>query len=282
MYGFNAERYHVWRPNFDEAARRAVNQRNRVIIQTHWPLDKCNRADLILYGRFLAIRNFQAQFLTEDYNLNLSKNFPLSPECEYSFRVDMPDGVGANMAMEYGGRALILDSEPQRNDLPMGLLLRVSAPTRARRVRAHTRITETDGVIGMPGLMLVDKVPATRMELLALLAIYYKDKKRPRPTLVDISAGGACLKIADQHYWRAHGADDKFLFFFFADEKTGLKTPSVFVGKKIGFFRDPESHRAGLRLKFLKELVWAQPEDNLKWIDIEATGSVLLDKILEQ
>lgn len=281
MYAFNAGRYHVWRPNLDDVAKLAINQRNRVTLWTHWPLDKCNKADLTLYGRFIAFGNFQAQFLTENYRLDLSKNFPANPECDYTFKARMTDETGAAVVMEYGGRALILDSELGKNDLPLGLLLRVSAPTRAKRVRAHNRVTQTGDIAGMPGLMLVEKIPASRMELLALLALYYKDKTRERPTLVDISAGGVCVKTGDTHYQRIHGSGDKFLFFFFTDEKTGHMTPAVFVCKKVGIFRDPDSQRAGLRLKFIKELVWEQPEDNLKWIDVEAGGSIFLGKILD-
>lgn len=276
MRGFNNEIYHVWRPEFDEVAQQAIRQHSDVEIHCHMPLDECNSADVELKGRFLAIDNFQAQFLVESYDLELTKNYAVFPDCEYSFAAD----AQVQDKMEYAGRAIILDTELKKNNLPAGLLLKLSPPTSIRRVRRHERIACADSRIAMPGLMLIDQPPQSKKQLLALLAHYYKDKKRPRPELVNISAGGVCLKTKDMRYHRLMGTDENYLFFFFSDDGNGIGSPHVFLCKKVGIFRGTSSLNTCLRIKFLKELVWELPENELKWVDVEKEGSRVVQIML--
>ena len=282
MRNFESEIYQVWRPELDDVIQRAIQSRSAVHIKSLLPLDKCNFADATLIGRFSAIyANYQAQFLVDAFDLSPTSNFPAAPECEYLFQVDNVAPKGAKSRMEYGGRAFIVDSELKKNNLPSGLLLRLSFPSSIKRLRLHARC-QCDRVM-MPGLMLIDQNPPTgRRKLLALLAHYYQDQKRPKPEIVNISAGGACLRTYDAYCQKFLGADENYLFFFFTNDGQDIKTPHVFICKKVGAFRDQKSSNAGLRLKFIRELVWTRPEDDLKWRDVDSTGSAVLKNVLEQ
>lgn len=282
MHNFEAETYHVWRPDLLAVAGLAVNQKSSVVIQCHMYLDKCNTADVTLKGRFLDITGHQAQFIVDNFDLELSRNFPIWPECEYTFVVDQPLSSGPGNRVEYGGRAIIQDFELHRNNLPIGLLLRLTTPTRIRQLRKHKRHSTPQKVIAMPGLMLIDQAPTSRRRLLMLLAQYYHQKNRPRPELIDISAGGVCVQTEDTHCQRFMGAEESYLFFFFPANQGNPKCPFVFVGKKVGIFRTDESRHAGLRIKFLRELLWDQPEDELKWVDIGPEGSITLEKMISE
>lgn len=280
MHNIKRSVYHVWRPELDEAARMAVRRRGLARIKSLMPLDECNTADVTLTGRFLGFNDYQAQFLVDSFDLSPTTLFPVAPECEYSFIVDIDLRNRSRARMEYGGRAFILDSDLQKNNLPSGLLLRLSHPTIIRRLRVHER-GESDRLF-MPGLMLIDQTPPTsRRALFSLLAHYYKDHARPKPSIINISAGGACLRTDDSYCQKFLGADENYLFFFFSQYDNGLKCPHVFICKKVGSFRDQTRDLSGLRVKFIRELIWTKPEDDLKWRDVNADGSLVLKNILE-
>ncbi|MBD5607389.1 MAG: hypothetical protein HDQ93_00875, partial [Desulfovibrio sp.] len=183
MRNFESEIYKIWRPELDSVIQGAIKQRSVVHVKTLMPLDKCNTADTVLIGRFFALNAYyQAQFLVDTFDLSPTSQFPAWPECEYLFQVDLELGKNRKARMEYGGRAHILDSELQKNNIPAGLLLRLSFPTYVKRLRLHSRY-RCDRVL-MPGLMLIDQTPPTsRRKLLAFLAHYYQDQKRPKPEL---------------------------------------------------------------------------------------------------
>lgn len=264
-----------------EALRAAIRQKKPVIIQSHWQLDDCNTADVSLHGRFFGLSGSLAQFVVTDFDPVYGNAFPKAPDCDYTFAADLLIQHSEKARIEYGGKAAIVDQELQKNNLPESLLLRMSPPTRIRRLRRHTRQSSSNGLFLMPGLMLMDQEPLNRRRLLALLGHYYHQKHRPKPTLVDISAGGVCLATNDNRCKRFMGAEERYLFFFFTETDGMLNNPTVFLGKKVGIYRNDESNHAGLRIRFLKELVWTGPNEDLKWKDIEADGSETIKRMLE-
>lgn len=282
MNNFDSAAYNVWHPDLYGIVQRAIDQRSSVTIQSHFPLDPCNSADLSLFGRFLKITGQQVQYIVNEFDLDLGKTYAPAPECEYSFAVEMPRGMSGGSKVEYGGRALILDQELQKNDLPEGLLLRISMPCRIRPMRRHKREVCPDNMIMMPGLLLIDQEPVNRRRLLNVLSHYYRQKTRPKPRLVNISAGGVCLETEDPHCQKFMGAEESYLFFFFSEENGPLKCPNVFLGKKVGIFRTGNSRPAGLRIRFLREMVWTDPLEDLKWQDIENDGSPTIRKLLDK
>ena len=146
----------------------------------------------------------------------------------------------------------------------------------------HERLSTPQHLFLMPGLMIMDQEPINRRRLLALLGHYYHQKDRPKPTLVDISAGGACLKSNDQRCQRFMGAEENYLFFFFSETDGLLNSPTVLLGKKVGILRGEDASHAGLRIRFLKELVWTGPNEDLKWRDVSGDGSPTIKKMLEE
>lgn len=282
MYNFPSSTYHVWRPELPELVREAIGQQSTVAVHTHYHLDKCNTADLDLKGRIIKFTGHQAQFLVDSFDLHPGHAYPVDPECEYSFSIDQPKNDTGSGRVEYTGRALILDRELARNDLPQGLLLRLALPNRFRPLRRHKREKCPGSFIQMPGLMLIDKPPVNRQQLLNVLGHYYRQKSRPKPELVDISAGGVCLQTEDAHCLRFLGAEESYLFFFFSEQPGVPTVPHVFMGKKVGIFRSSTSRHAGLRIRFLREMVWTDPVEDLKWIDIDAEGSRTLQKLIDQ
>lgn len=281
MHDFENETYRVWRPDLHRIVRQAIAQKSAVIMESHMPLDECNSADVRLTGRFLKMVGHQAQYIVDNYDLDIARNFPVAPECEYSLDVDMPLSDGNMARMAYAGKAFVLDTELGRNNLPEGLLLRMTRPSRVRHLRRHERLNCDDRFIMMPGLMLIDQPPANRRHLLNLLGHYYHQRARPKPALVDISAGGVCLRTEDQRCQRFMGAEEYYLFFFFSGGLNDSRCPHVFIGKKVGILRGNDSRHTGLRIRFLKEMIWSDPGEELKWINVEADGSKTIRKLVE-
>lgn len=280
MNNFYFETYHLWHPDFRQALSYAIRNKSAVTITSNMPIDECNKADIDLKGRFVGVSGSYLQFVVENFAPDLSNNFPGAPECEYAFKAASPFPGNGEALFEYGGRAYIIDQELQSNDIPESLLLRLSPPSRLRRLRQHGRVPSPEGVILMPGLLLLDREPINRRRLLALLGYYYRQKERPRPGLVDISAGGACLETSDPHCLRFMGTEESFLFFFFSEKDGVLDNPHVFMARKVGLLRDEKSQHTGLRIKFLRELVWTGPNEELKWLNIEFSGSESIKEII--
>lgn len=282
MNNFDPDTYHVWRPNLLDVIQYAIQQHQKAVVQSHLDLDACNTADVSLNGRFLGITSQIAQYVVENFDLNVSNSLPRAPHCEYSFSADVPVPQLGVIRIEYAGRAVIIDQELQRNGLPESMLLRLGQPNRIRRLRRHERQVCPANLFLMPGLMLMDQEPINRRRLLALLGHYYRQKNRPKPNLIDISAGGVCLESNDPRCNRFLGCEESFLFFFFSESNGLLNSPTVFMGKKVGIYRGPNSAPAGLRIRFLKELVWTAPNEDLKWKDVEADGSATIKKMIEE
>lgn len=270
----------MWRPDLQEAIRSAMRQKKKVVIQTHWPIDSCDAADFVFSGRIVGLTSQLAQYVVESFDCDNGNIYPKSPECEYVFAADMPV-KNSRHRIEYGGKAKINDQELLKNGMPESLLLKIGAPSRIRRLRMHTRHAGLSETILMPGLLVMDQEPQNRRRLLALLGHYYKQKQRTRLELVDISAGGACLRISDLRFNRLLGAGEHYLFFFFPEQDGLLMSPCVFLAKKAGILRDEGSAYAGIRLRFLKELVWTGPNEELKWNDISQDGSESLQHLME-
>lgn len=282
MKNLDSSTYTVWRHDLLEIARQAVCQKIKVTVCVHFALDECNTADLTLYGEFLKITGHQAQFLVNGFDLDPGRSFPDFPECDYSFNITVEKKGGGKNKVEYGGRALILDQELGKNGLPTGLLMRLSPPTRARPVRMHARESCPAHLFRLPGLMLAGQEPLHRRHLLNILGHYYQQSSRPKPKLINISAGGVCLETEDPHCLRFMGADERFLFFFFSGDESSILCPNIFVGKKVGLFRDDKDKLTGLRIRFLREMLWTDPFSEVKWLNIESDGSSTIRKILAE
>lgn len=250
----------------------------------HLPLDPCENADLELTGRISGFDGLEADFRTvsfafgQDRTAPGSMSFPADPACEYFFVLDGVRRPKGATRMEYSGKAFILDRMLMPNNLPGFLRLRFSLPSRIRPLRRHPRKSCSRGLEIIPGLVLVEKVPQNRSQLVGLLHRYYKSKNRPRPVLVNISAGGACVRTADQIAQRLMGTEESYLFFFFLKTAGREMKPWVFLGRKVGV--SPGLDGGGLRIQFMRELVWQSSSEELVWRDICSEGSEKLAREL--
>lgn len=281
MENFELDRYHIWRSDFHEIFRDAISQKSPVTVSSHLPLDLCNSADVTLYGKMLALTDVKAQFMVDTYDLALTNAFPPSPQCEYSLAVNTTGPNGSQGKVEYSGRATILDYSLQRNNLPDALLLRITRPNRSRNVRRYTRSECDAGQVVMPGLILVDHAPTSRRALLTLLARYYQRKNRNAPRVINISAGGVCVETRDHGGQRLLSSDEYYLFFFFPEKPSQGLAPHVFLGKKVGIFRRDKNTWPAMRIRFLREMVWVNPAEEIVWKNIEREGSETLSVLLE-
>lgn len=279
MFRQDKETRHIWHPSLFEIFNLAWVQKSVVTFQSHLPIDACNTADLRLYGKIGQLSGQQAKFVVESMDMTLDKRFPAYPLGEYSFEVDFPLGRRRVARMEYSGKGVILERKLQKNDLPAELLLRISLPSRIRHVRRHHRIGPNSCEPMVPGLVLIDRTPNNRRQLLRLLEYYYRRKWKPKPRLVNISAGGVCVETSDPSGNRLLAADERYLFFFFLKAPEKEKVPLVFVGRKVGAYKGHESGTSALRIQFLRELVWTQPNTELEWRDISVSGSDRLRQI---
>lgn len=280
MFRQDKETQHIWHPDLFEIFEQARIQKSIVTIQCHLPLDRCNTADVILSGKFGNLEGHKAKFKVESMDMHLEKRFPSDPSCDYSFALDLPMGKKRIGRVEYTGKATILDRILQKNDLPAELLLRVSLPSRIRHVRRHQRKKSKDCQGIIPGLILIDQEPTDRRQLLRLLSHYFRKNNDRRPRLVNISAGGVCVETSDSSGYRLLAADERYLFFFFLKSPQIEKAPMVFLGRKVGAFKAPETGSAALRIQFLRELIWNGPNSDLVWQDVSGNGSDKMRKIL--
>lgn len=273
MFRQDKETTHIWHPSLFEIFNQTRLQKSLVNFQSHLPLDACNTADMQLLGKIEQLSGQQAKFVVESIDMSLENHFPRDPLGEYSFEVDLPIGRRRVARMEYSGKAVILERKLQKNDLPAELLLRISLPSRIRHVRRHNRIASNFCEPMVPGLVLIDRTPTSRRQLLRLLEYYYRRRWKSRPRLVNISAGGVCVETSDASGHRLLAADERYLFFFFLKAPEKEKVPLVFVGRKVGAYKVQENGTAALRIQFLRELIWTGPNTDLEWRDISATGS---------
>jgi len=280
MFSQDKETRHIWHPDLFEIFEQARLQKSLVTIQSHLPLDLCNTADLTLSGRFGSLVGQQAKFKVESIDMFLEKRFPVDPGCEYAFALDLPMGGKRYGRIEYAGKATILDRILQKNDLPDELLLRVSLPSRIRHMRRHQRRKSEECQDMIPGLILIDREPTDRRQLLRLLSHYFRKNNARRPRLINISAGGVCVETSDSSGYRLLAADERYLFFFFLKSPQLSKLPIVFLGRKVGAFKASESGSAALRIQFLRELVWKGQNMELEWQDVSGNGSDRMRKIL--
>ena len=281
MQDFDIDTYRMWRPDLQEAIRSAMRQKKQVVIQTHWQIDLCNAADFVFSGKIVGLTGQLAQYVVESYNCDYGNIFPVVPECEYIFAAEI-SAANVKNNIEYSGKAKIVDQELLKNDLPESLLLRIGQPSRIRRLRIHKRFSDITSFILMPGILVMDQEPINRRKLLALLGHYYRQKQKAKLEIVDISAGGACLRLNDHRYNRFMGAEEHFLFFFFPEDDGLLMNPAVFLAKKVGILREDNSSHSGLRIRFLKELVWTPPNEDLRWNDITSEGSEVINGLMNK
>ncbi len=140
-------------------------------------------------------------------------------------------------------------------------------------MRKDKRLNWKDEYTNLLGLLVVSDPPANRQALRAEIKAYYKTHSERRPNLINLSAGGACLSVDADLARRALMAHELYLFFLAPAFAGQGEPPHIFMGKKVGTYRDAHERTLALRMRFIYELDWDKSQFALHWADIEFSGS---------
>ncbi|WP_298032589.1 SCAN domain-containing protein 2 [uncultured Desulfovibrio sp.] len=235
--------------------------------------------DVAFTGRIVDVAGGVAQFKIDKCEPLPGKNKPVAPACEFFFSLTRDTSSGAVEKMGYSGRGTILETHMDKDGAPRKMVLRISRKYLARRLRKDRRVNWKPEHTNLLGLLVVSDLPASRQTLSAEIKAYYKTHADARPTLINISAGGACLCVKGELAHKALMAHELYFFFFSPSFAGQGEPPHVCMGKKVGTYRDHEQGLA-LRMRFLYELDWDRSQSDLHWTDIEISGSERLRRMI--
>ncbi len=195
----------------------------------------------------------------------------------FNMSLQKPGGIVEPMG--YNGEASILSTTTDSEGKPTELLLRFGHAFNTRRMRRDERYDWRDDIPATLGLDLLNGIPQTRLELKTILSNCVTNNKIFQFSLLNISAGGVCIKIPPHATKSASSA----IFFFLLSLKTeGQKNvPFFLLGKKLGLhYTQKDKEADGFRMQFTHELDWINSQAKLQWRDIEKTGSANLRSTL--
>lgn len=238
------------------------------------------QVNIVFDGFITNVNGQECQVAIRGSSIEFGSPYPDYPACEYSL-VLASHYLGQNFQTEYMGNARILQTGKVRDGIPGEALLHFSLPVRSRPIRRHDRLDCARWTDIIPGLALLDGKPQSRQQLLSFFHHYFRKPQRKVPTLINISPGGVCLRTEDVIARRLMSSQDRYLFFFFLKSLIEERMPQVFLGRKAGVFRVPQSAANDLRIQFLNELEWTDNSQELQWHDIAHSGSENLRRILE-
>ncbi len=274
----DTETYSLWRPNSFEAFQEVRRQGACFKLSCHMRLTGA-ATDVTFTGRLVDVSGSVAQFEISKCEPLPGKNKSAAPACEFFFSLTQDTPSGAVERMGYSGRGTILETHTDKDGVPRKMLLRLSRKYVARRLRKDKRVDWKPEYTNLLGLLVVSDLPVNRQALSAEIKAYYKTHADVRPSLINISAGGACLGVEGDLTRKALMAHELYLFFLspsFADQG---EPPHICMGKKVGTYRDQEQGSA-LRMRFLYELDWDKSQSVLHWADIEFSGSERLRRMI--
>lgn len=260
---------------FTNAMRHRVNVRVRCCI-----LNDGKPVDMILHGRFRRVEGREVQFVVRHKEITPGKCKSEENTCEYFFCLEDMTPSG-RVRLGYQGPGMVLDiGYSEKNEL-RNLFLRLANTCSTRQMRRDRRIRWSNERSRLAGVMPLDEVPATRVELRDLLTRYY-NSSQPNPLpLVNLSASGACACVTEEVAQYSRSGSIFYLFFIVPSKAPASAPPHIFLSKKMGISRNVCEEGTGLRLLFAEELNWESSGPNLLWSDIVATGSDRLRACLD-
>ena len=191
------------------------------------------------------------------------------------FNMSLQKPGGIIEPMGYNGEASILNTTTDADGKPTELLLRFGHAFNTRRMRRDERYDWKEDIPATLGLDMLNGIPQTRLELKAILGNCVANNKLFQFTILNISAGGVCIKIPPHATKSASSA----IFFFLLSIKSGGQkdVPFFLLGKKLGLhYTQKDKEADGFRMQFTHELDWVNSQAKLQWRDIEKTGSANL------
>lgn len=194
--------------------------------------------------------------------------------CQVIFRIEYGQlKDDAIMPGEYAAMGEIMVLERDGDNQPV-FTLHVSHRFTRRKTRRFERATWNPVSESLVRLLVVSGAPATREELGPLLfeAMHEKDKSHD---LMDISRGGALIRVETQMAVRPLRMNAFYLMLLLPDRNDRAMLPHVFLARKVGVVQDAQDcNQSCLRLQFVHELEWqTSTRDNIVWQDIREQGS---------
>lgn len=277
------ESRHLWHPDILEIFQGAADQGAAVTLTSRMRLAAHggDAVNVVMTGRIAAVEGQVVRFVVTGHGRDTARHAPVDPACDYAFTLELLT-ARERMRVSYEGRGAILGRTLGEDTLPRELEIRIGLPSRVRRLRRHGRVACGPERIARPAFLLLESTPRRRPELRRLLRAASEAADTSVPVQVlNLSLGGVCLLAGEAVRQKLMAAQERYLVSFHTLTPDESRLPLVFLGRKVGVFPRPGS-AAALRIRFLSELDWDAPGDEVCWLDIERSGSRALRRVFRQ
>lgn len=200
-------------------------------------------------------------------------------EFEYFFCLDKT--YPQRMRLGYLGTGKILNINKDADSNIAAMDLRFAAKSVERRMRRDRRIDWQSGYSKVAGVIRLDTIPETKLDLKNLIQQHYRHSGGSTQ-IINISAAGACALLPDEAELKSLSTDTHLLLYIISDRFDMMNAAYVFLGKKIGVTSSDVGNMLKLRMQFTHELDLATNMYHLDWVDIVQTGSDRLGSFIEE
>lgn len=200
-------------------------------------------------------------------------------DCNFYFGIRRQTEGDAAEHLGFYGKAHILATIMGPSGELSSLRLRFSRNFSVRQLRTCQRIPWSDAYSRAAAVQLVVQRPTTCADLRATFGAYHIET--PAVTrIIDISEGGTCICMPEEHASPAFATDAIYLFLLIPHLFPPEMPPFVFLAKKAGMGKGTCPQGVAVRLRFQEELDWNARRARLRWINVKG-GSLRLRKCLQ-
>ena len=191
--------------------------------------------------------------------------------CSFSFIHDRHSSEGVEK-LNFTGRGTIIEVKTTEDGKPTQLLLRLAPHLLTSKARREERLNWKHEDTKVLWCMVVRYPPEEMQSFREIIAVHYKAVQgNTTAKLKDISAGGACVWLADDSAAKKFFINDYYMLFFVPAHSPGL-SPFVLLAKKVGKDRKGEQSGLFIHLRFCYELDWNRSGKTLVWTNMENIG----------
>ncbi|MDR2574635.1 MAG: hypothetical protein LBC94_09915 [Desulfovibrio sp.] len=200
------------------------------------------------------------------------KNSGDEKNCSFSFIHDRQSSEGVEK-LSFTGRGTVIEVKRMKDGKPTQLLLHLAPHLLTSKARREERLNWKHEDTKVLWCMVVRHPPEEMQGFREIIAAHYKAVQgNINAKLKDISAGGACVWLADDSTVKKFFINDHYMLFFVPTHSPGL-SPFVLLAKKVGRDRKGEHSDLFIHLRFCHELDWNRSGKRLAWTGIENIGS---------
>ena len=236
--------------------------------------------EMRIEGLLRNVQGREAQLFVTHATPLPGKSKTLDGRFDFTFQIAARSADAQGARMGASGTGLILKTEDDKDGTLRTVDVRFPLNYNVRPLRRNKRYFWKDEFTRLFCVMQLDRPPATREELAALL------RSRPEASsstqLIDISAGGACACLSEDAARPSFSSGVIYLVFLIPSRAAREDSPFVFLARRLGLGREQCPQGISVRLCFTDELSWAHQQQTLKWLPIELDGSSRLRACLEQ